>query len=93
MREERRRSVSSQRRTTGNVSLPSQLDISGCIPSKWMEVLEARAVRPRQARYQAALRPIMPSILGYFCTFPVALPMPWRDFPVSLLGYFYSGRE
>ena len=34
MREERRRSGSSQRRTTGNVSLPSQLDISGCIPRK-----------------------------------------------------------
>ena len=34
MREERRRSASSQRRTTGNVALPSQLDISGCIPSK-----------------------------------------------------------
>ena len=34
MREERRRSASSLRRTAGNGSLPSQLDISGCIPSK-----------------------------------------------------------
>src|SRR6266446_3747308 len=36
-----------------------------------MEWLESRAVRPRQARYQAALRPDMrPSILAYFLGFP-----------------------
>src|SRR5260370_21607111 len=34
MREERRRSASSQPRTTGNVSLPNPSDVSGCIPCK-----------------------------------------------------------
>ena len=53
MREERRRSESSQRRTTGNVSLPSQLDISECIPSKiepispWVDRLMREITKPK----------------------------------------------
>src|SRR5216684_2532673 len=47
-----------------------------------MEWLESRAVRPRQARYQAALRPDMrPSILAYFLGFPTGQSRTCFDHP------------
>jgi hypothetical protein len=46
---------------------------------KWMELLESRVVRPRQARYQAALRPDM-KYVKIIKDFPTELLLHLTDF-------------